>query len=136
MDELYKLKKMLCDELEEYGRKGDMTTGSLDIVDKLAHAIKNLDKIIEAYDESEGRSYDGGSYDGGSYRNSYRRSYNSYRNSYARKRDSRGRYSRDYSRDYSRNADAIEQLRDMMDEMPDQHMRSELQKIVAKMENM
>lgn len=134
MEELYKLKKMLCDELEEYGRKGDMSTGTLDIVDKLAHAIKNLDKIIES-EESEG------SYRGESYDYDRRRSYRG--NSYARKRDSRGRYPRDnYSRDYSRmdgysrNSDTVEQLRDMMDEIPDQHIRNELQKIVSKMETM
>ena len=46
MHELEELKSRLCKELEEYGTK-EMTAGSLDVVDKLAHAIKNLDKIIE-----------------------------------------------------------------------------------------
>lgn len=95
MHNLYKLKDMLCAELEEYGQKGELTGGSLEVVDKLAHAIKNLDKIIEAYEEEEeGGSYDGGgggSYDGGgSYRDYSRNSYRggsydgggSYRGSY------------------------------------------------------
>ena len=45
MSELYELKEKLCDELKSYGKK-DMTAGSLDVIDKLAHAIKNIDKII------------------------------------------------------------------------------------------
>ena len=51
MHDIYKLKEMLCEELEEYGRKGEMTPGTLEVVDKLAHAVKNLDKIIETADE-------------------------------------------------------------------------------------
>ena len=51
MDALYELKDMLCEELEEYGKKDKLDVGGLDIVDKLAHTIKNLDKIIEAYDD-------------------------------------------------------------------------------------
>ena len=48
MHGIYKLKEMLCDELEEYGTKGGaLSTGSLDVVDKLAHTIKNLDNVVE-----------------------------------------------------------------------------------------
>ena len=47
MKELYNLREKLCDELKEYGKK-DISAGSLDVVDKLAHAVKNIDKIIEA----------------------------------------------------------------------------------------
>ena len=49
MKELYELKDKLCDELKEYGKK-DMSPGSLDVVDKLTHALKNLDKVIENYE--------------------------------------------------------------------------------------
>ena len=142
MEELYKLKKMLCKELEEYGRKGEMSAGSLEIVDKLAHTIKNMDKIIETYEEEEGSSnyypMYRGSYRDGSYDGSYegRGGRSNRGGSYAQRRDSRGRYSR-YSMDgYSRHGDTIEQLRDMMDEMPDEQTRSELQRIVSKMEQM
>ena len=47
MKDLYKLKDMLCNELEKYGSRNEMSTSTLDIVDKLAHAVKNIDKIIE-----------------------------------------------------------------------------------------
>lgn len=118
MHELYELKEMLCKELEEYGRKGDLTAGSLEVIDKLAHALKNLDKIIEAKEmEEEEYSMAGGSYEGGNMGggNSYARGGSggqgggggSSRNSYARgrgrnaRRDSMGRYSSE-SRRYSR----------------------------------
>ena len=140
MEELYKLKEMLCKELEEYGSKGEMSTGSLDVVDKLAHTIKNLDKIIEAYDEEysgyypmyygENRPYEGRQ--GGNQGN------RSYRGSYARgrrnaRRDSMGRYS---SEGYSRHGDMVEQLRDLMEDAPDAQTRQELQRLVNKMEQM
>lgn len=53
MKELYELKERLCNELKEYGKK-EMSTGSLDVIDKLTHTIKNLDKILE-YDEYSNR---------------------------------------------------------------------------------
>lgn len=136
MHEIYELKDMLCKELEKYGSK-ELTAGSLEVIDKLAHAVKNLGKIIEM-DEEEysgyypymGGSYDDGSYEGGSYRGG----------SYARggrgrtsMRDSRGRYS---SRGYSRaSEDAVEQLRSIMEEVPE-HMKSDVRKLITKMESM
>ncbi len=121
MHELYELKELLCKELEEYGRKGDLTAGSLEVIDKLAHALKNLDKIIETKEmESEDDYSMASSYEGGGMGNmggssnrggSNRGSGGSSRNSYARgggrgrgrnaKRDSMGRYSSE-SRRYSR----------------------------------
>ena len=119
MNELEKLKDMLCKELEEYGSKGEMSTGTLDVVDKLAHAIKNLDKIIESYDgEYSGRYYADGM--GGI--------------SYARRRDSMGRYSRRYNDGYSRHGDMAEELRAMMQDAPDERTRMEIQRLVEKLE--
>lgn len=146
MHELYELKEMLCKELEEYGKKGELTTGSLEVVDKLAHTIKNLGKIIEMYDEEEEYSgaYDynmgmgGGSYEGrGSGQGN--RGGSRARGSYARgrgrnaRRDSMGRYS---SEGYSRaNEEVVEQLRDMMEDVPE-NMRHEIKRLITKMENM
>ena len=143
MHELYQLKEMLMKELEEYGSKGEMTTGSLEVVDKLAHAIKNLCKIIEACEEedysSEGYAREGGSYRGGS---SYdgggnRRSYANRRRSYARgsqaNRDAMGRYA---SEGYSRNEEMVTELRELMQDAPDEKTRMEFQKFLQKMESM
>ncbi len=119
MRELYELREMLCDGLKKYGGKGELTAGSLDIVDKLAHAAKNLDKVIEA-DEGEGYSgryyYGDHNYRGGSYRGSY-----------ARRRDSMGRYSRDGMAD---------KLRELMESAPDERSKEEIRKLADRMESM
>lgn len=143
MHALYDLRDMLCRELEEYGKKNELSAGTLEIVDKLTHALKNLDKVIETY-EDEGysnrgrsyrnRSYAGNSNDYNSY-NSMDSGYESYargRNSNAR-RDGRGRYS---NQDYSRTGDMTDRLRDLMNEAPDDRTRTEIQRLVNKMEQM
>lgn len=140
MDELYELKEMLCEELKQYGEK-DLTAGSLEVVDKLAHTIKNLDKIMEEYDDGysmEGSYADGGGgmssrANRGTYRGSYRggNSYNT-QNSMARRRDSMGRYSsrRRYSRD-----GLADKLRELMEEAPDEQTKQEIRKLADKMES-
>lgn len=136
MDALYDLKEMLCKELEEYGKKGEMTTGTLDVVDKLAHTIKNIDKILEAYEE-EGYSSEGSYRGRGSYRSNRGGSYRSNRsyNSYAQRRDGRGRYSREgYSR-ADETEEMVETIRGMMQELPEE-VRRDAQRFVQKLEQM
>lgn len=143
MHELYELKEMLCDELKKYGEKSDMSTGSLEVVDKLAHTVKNLGKIIEMYEmEEDGYSgnypmyYDyenrGSSYEGGSYARGNRMGgQNRDGRSYARGR--RGNVRRDAMGRYSRaSEDVKEQLREIMEEAPD-NMKSEILKLINKM---
>lgn len=150
MRELYELKEMLCKELKEYGSKGELTGGALEIVDKLAHAIKNLDKIIEVYEMEDEYSMDGGSYRGsyaggesGQSRRggSSRRGSSSYRgssyrgSSRAARRDSMGRYS---GRGYSRGGDTeeyVEQLQEMMQELPPE-AQQHIQKAIQEMNQM
>ena len=135
MHAIYDLKEMLCKQLEDYGKKGEMSAAVLERVDMLAHAVKNLDKIIEKYEESEyseardGRSYRGGSYDGHYYEGG--RSMARGRGSNA-KRDSMGRYSGD---GYSRTGDLAEQLRDMMGDAPDDRTRQDIERLAAKLES-
>ena len=126
MHELYQLKEMLCKELKEYGDKGELTAGTLDVVDKLAHAAKNLDKIIEVYEDEGNSGYYPYAYDDGMNRGG--RPYNgSYRGrSYARRRDSMGRYSRDGLAD---------KMRELMEDAPDDRTRQEIKRLVEKLEN-
>lgn len=143
MHELYELKEKLCRELEEYGKK-DLSAGGLEVVDKLAHTVKNLDKIIENYEESEysgnmgnmGGSYarGGRDYRGGSYRYDGGMSYARGRGRNAR-RDSMGRYSseRGYSRDGMEMAD---QLRNLMEDAPDESVRRDIDRLLRKVEQM
>ena len=133
MKSMERLKDMLCDELEKMSSKGEITSGSLDTIDKLTHSIKSIATIIAMEDAgySNYGSYDNGSYDDGSYdygRNSYRTS---------PRRDGRGRYSnRGYSRrDYSRDdkEDVVERLEDMMQETSDHEVREALKKALQSM---
>ena len=139
MHDLYELKEMLCKELEEYGQKGELSTGSLEVIDKLAHSVKNIGKIIEMCEEEEYSSnygpYEdgmGGSYARGGNRGGRSRGANQYGSYESRggsyKRDSRGRYSRD--------GGMIEDLRELMQEAPDDRTRQEFQKLIHKLENM
>lgn len=131
MHELYELKEKLCDELEEYGSK-EMTAGSLEVIDKLAHTIKNLGKIIEMYEESEGYSSRGGM--------PYEDGYGG--RSYARGRGGRGgrtgtnQYGSYARGGYSRNDGMIAELRELMMEAPDERSKKEFQRFISKMESM
>lgn len=129
MNELYKLKDMLCKELEEYGAKGEMSGGTLEVVDKLAHALKNLDRIIEVKEMSDGNSE--APYRGGSYRAYSRDGDSSYARGRGRnaRRDSMGRYS---SMGYSRDGDTVQQLEEMMQEVPPE-ARQHIQKAIQSM---
>lgn len=134
MHKLEELKDMLCDELEKYGSEKELTAGSLEVVDKLAHAIKNIDKILEEYDGGEysgayGRSYARGGNRGGGRSNRDGRSY-------AQRRDARGRYSSETMGGYSMAGDMAEELRDLMQDAPDQQTRQDIQRIVSRLEQM
>ena len=134
MHKLEELKEMLCEELEEYGAKEKLDMGGLEIVDKLAHAIKNINKIIDeedGYSErryAERNMYEGnyrGSYGDGSYRDSYRDGYSSRRGRGRNaRRDSMGRYASAGMRD------EIERL---MDEAPDEETRMKLERFMQSM---
>lgn len=135
MHTYYDAKEMLHKELEQIVKKGELSAGSLETIDKLLNSIKNACKII-MYDEfDEGYSQEGGSMAGG--------------NSYAQRRDSMGRYSRrggsrggrgGYSRASGYSYDdgkeeKIEILREMMDEVSSDEERRAISKIIRKMEN-
>ena len=119
MHDLYKLKDMLVEELKEFGKKGELSTGSLDTIDTLAHATKNLEKVIECEEDEE---YSGDympMHDGRSYARGRGR---------GAKRDAMGRYSSRYSRDGDMRS-RLESL--MMD--ADEETKHDLQRIVDRM---
>lgn len=160
MHDLYRLKENLVKELEELGKQ-DLSKSSLDTVDKLAHAAKNVAKVIECCEEDEysnamgysrrggysrrnsyadGMSYRDMSYaDGRSYANdgsdNFVRPDGSYRDggmSYARGRGAGAK--RDAMGRYSRAEDeTIMQLEQLMDTAQDEHTRKEIRKILDRM---
>lgn len=129
MNGLHDLKRMICEKLEEYA-DGTLTRETLDVIDTLAHAGKNIAKLIEDGDGGSFRgSYDGPWSGGANGRE------NSFRGSYGR--DSMGRYSRrSYAGGYSgSNAEFAEELRKMGMNLPE-NFRGEILRMADKMEQM
>lgn len=103
MHELYKLKDSLVKELEDLGKQG-VNKSNVEMIDKLAHAAKNVGKVIECCEDEKysSRGYsrrmsyaDGRSYADGSYaypEEDFVRPDGSYSRR-GRSRDSMGRYS-------------------------------------------
>lgn len=155
MHDIYKLKELICDELEEYGKKGEITTGNLDVIQKLSDIAKNLAKVIKMYEEDEegyssmmnpyyyddgmgGRSYARGGR-GGRGGSSYARGGRSGgrgRGSNAR-RDSMGRYSSEggYSGADEAMDDVLMDMKELMQDMP-QEKKMKMQRFIQEMEQM
>lgn len=139
MHEMYELKEMLCDELAKITKKGELSAGSLDAVDKLTHSIKSIETIIAMDENSE----EGGSYEGGSYarggRGGNRGGGNRGRsNARGRSRDSMGRYSGDgsYRGSYARGGysrdEEMEELRMGLQELLEDANSEEERKMIRK----
>ena len=130
LDRLYDGRDMLVEELIECFAHGSIgSTNELQKIDTLAHATKNLDKIIMA------EEFTGGGYsrsDGYSYHDYPDRERYVYRDepSYSGRqhRDSRGRYSRDEGK-----ADAAERIERMMRETNDPHERDVLRQALEQL---
>lgn len=107
-----------------------MTANNLNVIDTLSHSIKNLDKIIEKYEEEEGSSYGYNSYE-----SSYRNRGGSYGRGRGRnaRRDNMGRYSSNNG--YSRHGDMVEELREMMMDAPSEEIRREYEKVISRIES-
>lgn len=133
MDKLYNLKDKLLKELESYADRQLSSGSSLDIVKKLSSTVDHLCNICKACEDEEG-GYSGRMYYA---RDPMGRDVepgrdSSYRSSYARRRDSMGRYSGEMG--YSRHGDVADQIRELMDQAPDEQTRRELERIAQKME--
>ena len=133
------VKKMLCDELKDITKKGELSAGSLDTIDKLLHSLKNASKMI-MYEQYAGDGYSYADADMDMTEYSYARGRG--RNA---KRDSMGRYSSEcnYSNRYSRRgysyddgdkAEKIEMLREMMNEAGSEEERRTIKNIISRME--
>ena len=150
MKHLEKLKEALCEELDKFGKSGDITVNSLDKIHRLTDTIKNIDKIMmleesEGYSEERGRTHMGGSsYDDdimyserrGRGRNAKRDSMGRYSSDggsydgddYSERRTGRG-YSRDEATDWM-----MTRLGEMMSETDDPKQRETLKKRMRELE--
>jgi hypothetical protein len=137
---LYDLCEYISEEIEDVNDKikregGKLTTGDLDVIDKLTHALKSIKTTI-AMEEAEGHSYDDGMYEGRDGRSmrmmprgvSYARDGRG-RGTYA-KRDSMGRYS---SRGYSRAEGVKQMLEDAMESASTEREREAIRKAIQEM---
>lgn len=138
MQTYYELKDILCRELDEVTRKGELSPGSLDIVDKLTHSIKSLETIIAMNEAQEGRSFDDGTSGYHPYMHGGRpyegRSYESdnMMRSGRRGRDSMGRYA---SRDDERDKMVME-LEDLMHTAKDEETKMKFKRFIDDMRRM
>ena len=132
IEDLHELCETISREIGDANEKirsagGKLSGEDLTYLDKLTHTLKSLKTTIamEEADNGEsgmypyyrGRSYNDGMMNGGSY---------------ARRRDSMGRYSSRYSRD----DDMISELRELMQDAPDQKTKQEFQRFISKLEQM
>lgn len=117
--DLHELCETISDAIAEANDKirsagGKLSAGDVDYVDKLTHALKSIKTTMamEGYSGDDGRSYEGRSYEG------------------------RGRYSNRYSRDYSRHGGMVEELRELMQNAPDERTKQEFRRFIGKLETM
>lgn len=141
---MHKLFEYVCDELkdlEKKAEKGNLSVQELQYADTLAHLKKNLMKADEMMEDEFGEyslsyypmtSYaeEGGGRSGMSYPG----------RSYARgrmnaKRDSMGRYSR-YDGYSMADNETMEGLREVMNKAQDEGIKSEIKRLIEKVERM
>lgn len=129
MHKLYELKDKLMKELEEYADNGKFSKDDVEAIKYTASAIDHICNIMEDGDEEYSSMYPY-AYEGGGNRSYARGMRNS---SYARgrnvRRDAMGRYSR-------AGEDIAEQLRGMMTDAPNEHIRMEIERLANKVEKM
>ena len=146
---MHKVYEYLCDELKALEKKAEsgqkLSMAELEYLNKLTETKKNLLKIEMLEEDSEYSNAMGGSYARGG-RGGRSNSYYSMDDgmdmrggSYARgrgrnaRRDAMGRYSRESG--YSRAGDDfMMDLRELMEDAPDEHKRQKIQRLINEME--
>lgn len=125
---MHKLMDYICDEMEELERKADkdgkLSMAEIQYLDTLAHTKKNLLKADEMTDGEYSGRYNERMYDGRYMRNGDGMVY-----ARGRKRDAMGRYASD-------TGEMVNELRQLMDDAPDERTRMEFKKFIEKMERM
>ena len=156
LKEVYELKETVGHKIAQANKKikangGDIANDDIELIDELSHSLVSLVKACamlkaeeEGYSEHympmwnpgmaygyasregrEGRAGGGGGYS--------REDYS--REGYSREgREGRNRYSREGRAGYSRGGDMTDQLRQMMEDAPDEMTRMEIKKLMDRME--
>lgn len=141
IEDLEDLCEKVTEEISDINEKidqngGKMSSGDLEVIDKLTHALKSIKTTIamaeydDDYSRAEGGNAGGGNMGGSSNRDGRSGARGRGRNA---RRDSMGRYSsRGYSREEAMEGIADE-IRDAMQSMPE-HLKKEAQKFLSKIE--
>ena len=127
MKDLEELKGFVGREIEKANNRirqnnGGITTGDLDIINKLTHSMKSLVTICAMLEDEEEGGYSGRGY---AYRRGERRDGYSGRGGYMARERRDGGYSR---------ADIREHLNDMMNDAPDENTRMEIRRVIERMD--
>ena len=123
---IYDLRDMLCKELDEIARKGELGAGDLDIAHKLVSTIKNIDKIEMMEDDGYSERYSRNGDWQSDMRGAYDRDMSNARRGthYVR-----GHYSRDGGIDNTKR-----QLQEMLDNADDESIRRAIQRCMDTIE--
>ena len=155
MKEVYDLKETVGHKIAQANKKiqangGEIDGGDIDVIDKLTHSLKSLVTTCAMLEAEEDGGYSGRyepnwnrgvvyGYSGrerrdGGYSGEGRGGYSGNGGGYSRgySRENRNGYSRNGG--YSRAGDMTEQLRQMMDEAPDDMTRQEIKKLMDRMD--
>lgn len=143
MEDMRKLKDMLCRELDEFSRRDSIESYDLDTIHKLTDTIKNLDKIEMLEDGGYSQARGGGNRGGmrtyardgeGGGRYSYEDSFGD-NDGYSQARRGehyvRGHYSRDDGRD-----DMVNRLEGLMSRAGSDRDRDEIRRMIDQMKGM
>ena len=135
MQDIRQLKDRLCKELEEYSNNGRLDIQTLQIIDTIAHTVKNLNKILDEKEKEE--RYNEGYYYGNNRSNVNGRVNATYSNRYYPD-NMWDNYNNGYnSRRYSMgNEMIVDKLRNLMNETSDERTRQEFQTFINRMETM
>ena len=144
LKEVYDLKETVGHKIAQANKKikangGDIANDDVEIIDKLTHSLKSLVTtcaMLEAEEDDDGYSgryaprYNPGVTYARDGRDNYSRDGSGNHGGY-----SRNRYSRENRNGYSRTGDMTDQLRQMMEDAPDEITRMEIKKLVDQMDN-
>lgn len=130
---MYDLRNMLCDELDELARKGELGAGDLEIAHKLTDTIKNIDKIEMLEDDGYSRdeNYSRRYFRDGDWQSGMRGAYD--RDMSNARRGThyvRGHYSRDGGTENMKR-----QLQEMLDNSDDESIRRAIQRCMDTIES-
>ena len=121
-----KLRRMLCDELDNIAEQGEINPGLLELIDKLSHSIKSIDTILAM--EDAGYSYNG-SYMMGRGSSRYGSSYRSRNYDNGSSYRGRGGYSRDDGKEYM-----IKELEELMEDAPSDKEREIIHRAISQLD--